>query len=45
MEDQNLNIAGFTTPYAAAAITIGAVVFLVLLNRGFRGVSVRMGSS
>lgn len=28
------------TPHAAAAIIIGALVFLVLINRGFRGVSV-----
>jgi hypothetical protein len=28
------------TPQAAAAVVIGALVFLILVNRGFRGVSV-----
>lgn len=27
------------TPQAAAAIVIGALAFLILVNRGFRGVS------
>lgn len=31
---------GFTTEHAAAAIVIGALVALVLIRRGFRGVSV-----
>jgi len=31
---------GVSTPYAAAAIVIGCVVFLALVRRGFRGVSV-----
>lgn len=28
------------TPQAAAAIVLGALAFLILVNRGFRGVSV-----
>lgn len=28
------------TPTAAAAIVIGALVFLILIRRGFRGVSI-----
>ena len=27
------------TPQAAAAIVIGALAFLILVNRGFRGIS------
>lgn len=27
------------TPHAAAAIVLGALAFLILINRGFRGVS------
>ncbi len=29
-----------TTAYASAVVVIGALVFLVLIKRGFRGVSV-----
>lgn len=28
------------TPHAAAVVVIGALAFLILVNRGFRGVSV-----
>lgn len=31
---------GFTTEHAAAVIIIGALVFLILVRRGFRGVGV-----
>jgi len=27
------------TPYAAAALVFGALAFLIVVNRGFRGVS------
>lgn len=30
---------GFSTEHMAGAIVIGALVFLILVNRGFRGVS------
>jgi len=30
----------FDTPYAAAGLVIGAVLFLAIVRRGFRGVSV-----
>lgn len=29
---------GFTTEHAAAVVVIGALVFLILIRRGFRGV-------
>lgn len=29
-----------STPHAAAVLVIGSLVFLILVNRGFRGVSV-----
>lgn len=32
--------SGFTTEHAAAAIVIASLVALVLIRRGFRGVSV-----
>jgi hypothetical protein len=31
---------GLTTEHATGAIVIGALVFLIAINRGFRGVSV-----
>jgi hypothetical protein len=31
---------GFTTEHATAAIVIGALVLLILIRRGFRGLSV-----
>lgn len=30
---------GFTVEYAAAIVVIGALVFLILVRRGFRGIS------
>lgn len=30
---------GFTTEHAAGALCLGALVFLILVNRGFRGVN------
>lgn len=30
---------GFTTEYATAAVVFGALLFLVMVRRGFRGVS------
>ena len=32
--------AGMSTEYAAGVIVIAALVFLVAVNRGFRGVSI-----
>jgi hypothetical protein len=32
--------SGMSTEYAAAVLVIGALVFLVAINRGFRGVSI-----
>lgn len=31
---------GFTTEHAAAALTLGALALLILIARGFRGLSV-----
>lgn len=31
---------GITTEYAAAALVVGCLVALILLKRGFRGVSI-----
>lgn len=40
-EDFNGGMAvGFTSEKAAAVIVIGALAALILINRGFRGVSV-----
>jgi hypothetical protein len=30
---------GFTTEYAAAVIVFGSLLFLIMVRRGFRGVS------
>jgi hypothetical protein len=30
---------GFTTEYATAAVVFGALLFLIMVRRGFRGVS------
>ncbi len=32
--------AGMSTEYAAGVIVIGALIFLIAINRGFRGVSI-----
>jgi hypothetical protein len=37
--DQNLPAVGLTTERAAAIVVLGALVLLILVNRGFRGVS------
>lgn len=37
--DDVKNASGFTTEYAAAAVVIGSLVFLILVRRGFRGIS------
>lgn len=40
-EGQNpINMSGFTTEHAAAIVVIGALVFLILVSRGWRGASV-----
>lgn len=31
---------GWTTEHAAAALVIGSLIFLILVGRGFRGISV-----
>lgn len=38
--DQPVKGAGFSTEHTTAAVVIGALVFLILIRRGFRGVSV-----
>lgn len=35
-----VKLGGVTTEYAAAAIVLGALAALILLRRGFRGVSI-----
>lgn len=40
MYEDDLPKAGITTERAAAIIVLGALVLLILINRGFRGVSV-----
>lgn len=39
-ENSDMKSSLLDTPHAAAAVVIGALVFLILVNRGFRGVSV-----
>lgn len=39
-EYQEAKASVLGTPHAAAILVIGALAFLVLINRGFRGVSV-----
>jgi hypothetical protein len=39
MNDDYLPSAGFTTPRACAAVVIVALILLILIKRGFRGVS------
>jgi hypothetical protein len=35
-----VNVNGLSTPQAAAALVIGSLVGLIVIRRGFRGVSV-----
>ena len=37
--DHPVKMGGLTTEYACAAIVFGALLFLILIKRGFRGVS------
>lgn len=39
MEDSNAKLSGFTTEHATAIVIIGALVLLILIRRGFRGVN------
>lgn len=39
MENNEAKPSTLTTPYAAAAIVLGSLAFLMLVKRGFRGVS------
>lgn len=39
-ENEEMTEGLLSTPHAAAAIVIGALAFLWVINRGFRGVSV-----
>jgi hypothetical protein len=39
MNEDYLPNAGFTTPRAAAGIVIAALILLILIKRGFHGVS------
>lgn len=39
MEQPVKGMGALTVPHAAAAVVIGALVFLILIRRGFRGVS------
>ena len=38
-DDNHLPAVGMTTERAAAVLVIGALVLLILINRGFRGVN------
>jgi hypothetical protein len=39
-DDENpVKAGGISTPHASAVIVFGAMVFLILVRRGFRGVS------
>lgn len=40
--NENKEMTGglLSTPHAAAVVVLGALAFLILINRGFRGVSV-----
>ena len=38
--DEDEITGSMTTAHAAAAVVIGALVFLILIRRGFRGVGV-----
>lgn len=38
--DQPVGGAGFTTEHATAVVVIGSLLFLILVRRGFRGISV-----
>lgn len=42
MRENNAEMSGglLSTPHAAAVVVLGSLVFLILVNRGFRGVSV-----
>lgn len=39
-DNPEARVGMFQTPTAAAAIVIGCLLFLILVRRGFRGVSV-----
>lgn len=39
-QDQAVQGAGITTEHATAVVVIGALLFLVLIRRGFRGISI-----
>lgn len=39
-DDYTVSNTMIDTPYAAAGLVIGALVALILLKRGFRGISV-----
>lgn len=39
-ENKEMKLSLLDTPHAAAAVVLGALAFLILINRGFRGVSV-----
>jgi len=39
-ENPEMKSSLLDTPHAAAVVVIGALTFLILVNRGFRGVSV-----
>lgn len=39
-QSQTVKDSGLSTEHAAAAVVIGALAFLVLIRRGFRGVNV-----
>jgi hypothetical protein len=44
MNDDNLTnpvkgVGAFSTEHAAAALVVGSLLFLILVRRGFRGVS------
>lgn len=37
-------VAGWNTEYASGALVLGSLLTLILLRRGFRGVTVKIGS-
>lgn len=41
MREKNAEMTGglLSTPHAAAVVVLGALAFLILVNRGFRGIS------
>lgn len=43
-EEMVTNVGGLSTEHMAAALVFGALGFLILVRRGFRGVAVNLGA-